>query len=100
MTDEEMTDKELVDWLRREQEYIPTLKIAADRIEELVKDQDSIRNAALREAATMAEALASEWWAEYRNIHSPHRADPHWRGMSDGADEVAAAILELIGEKK
>jgi len=63
-------------------------------------DPATIREDALREAAAVAEALSSEWWAEYKNIHSPHRADPQYQGMSDGAGDVAAAILTLIGEKK
>jgi hypothetical protein len=74
------------------------MSLAADRIEQLVKERDTIRETALREAAVVATALSSEWWAEYKNIHSPHRADPHYQGMSDGADDVAHAILKLIGE--
>jgi len=46
-----------------------------------------------REAcASEADALSSEYWGEYKNIMSPHRADPHYQGMSDGAENVAAAI--------
>lgn len=63
-------------------------------------DKIAIRNAALREAAAVAEALAVKWWKEYKDRLSPHCADPHYQGMSDGADDVATAILELIGEKK
>jgi hypothetical protein len=64
------------------------------------REAKATREAALREAAAMAETLSFGWWATYKNIHSPHRADPHWQGMSDGADDVATAILTLIGEKK
>lgn len=63
-------------------------------------DPAAIREAALREAAAVAEALAVKWWKEYKDRLSPHCADPHYQGMSDGADDVATAILELIGEKK
>jgi nicotinic acid phosphoribosyltransferase len=66
----------------------------------LVVDPAAIREAALREAAAVAEALSVKWWREYKDRLSPHCADPHYQGMSDGADDVAAAILELIGEKK
>lgn len=63
-------------------------------------DKIAIRNAALREAAAVAEALAVKWWKEYKDRLSPHCADPHYQGMSDGADDVATAILELIGDEK
>lgn len=63
-------------------------------------DPATIREAALREAAAVAEALSVKWWAEYKDRLSPHRADPQYQGMSDGADDVATAILALIGEKK
>lgn len=63
-------------------------------------DPAAIREAALREAADVAEALAVKWWKEYKDRLSPHCADPHYQGKSDGAEDVAAAILELIGEKK
>ena len=59
-----------------------------------------IREAALREAAAVAEALAVKWWKEYKDRLSPHCADPQYQGMSDGADDVATAILELIGDEK
>ena len=63
-------------------------------------DPAAIREAALREAAEVAEALAIKWWAEYKDRLSPHCADPQYQGMSDGADDVATAIEALIGEKK
>ena len=63
-------------------------------------DPATIREAALREAAAVAEALSVKWWAEYKDRLSPHRADPQYQGMSDGADDVCNAILALIGEKK
>jgi Lar family restriction alleviation protein len=59
-----------------------------------------IRETVLREAAAVAEALAVKWWHEYKDRLSPHCADPQYQGMSDGADDVATAILALIGEKK
>lgn len=63
-------------------------------------DIATIREDAIREAAVVAEVLAARWWKEYKDRLSPHCADPHYQGMSDGADDVADAILELIGEKK
>ena len=63
-------------------------------------DKIAIREAAIREAVAVAEALAVKWWKEYKDRLSPHCADPHWQGMSDGADDVATAIEALIGEKK
>lgn len=63
-------------------------------------DPAAIREAALREAAAVAEALAVKWWAEYKDRLSPHNADPQYQGMSDGADDVATAIEALIGEQK
>jgi Lar family restriction alleviation protein len=59
-----------------------------------------IREAALREAADVAAALAVKWWKEYKDRLSPHCADPQYQGMSDGADDVAEEILALIGDKK
>jgi hypothetical protein len=63
-------------------------------------DPAAIREAALREAAEVAAALAFKWWKEYKDRLSPHCADPQYQGMSDGADDVFAAIEALIGEKK
>ncbi len=63
-------------------------------------DPAAIREAALREAAAVAEALAVKWWAEYKDRLSPHCADPQYQGMSDGADDVATSIEAMIGEKK
>ena len=63
-------------------------------------DPAAIREAALREAAEVADKLAAEWWVTYKNIMSVHCADPHYQGMSDGADEVSNTILALIGETK
>lgn len=46
-----------------------------------------------REACAIeAEALSSEYWGEYKNIMSPHAYDPHYQGMSDGAENVSEAI--------
>lgn len=63
-------------------------------------DIATIREDALREASKVADDLAIKWWGEYKNRLSPHCADPQYQGMSDGASDVAAAILALIGEKK
>jgi hypothetical protein len=67
---------------------------------DLTPDPAAIREVALREAAAVAEALSVKWWGEYKNRLSPHCADPHYQGMSDGASDVATAIEALIGEKK
>jgi hypothetical protein len=63
-------------------------------------DPAAIREDALREAAAVAKALSVIWWAEYKDRLSLHSGNPHYQGMSDGADDVAIAILALIGEKK
>ncbi len=63
-------------------------------------DPAAIREAAIREAAAVAAALEVMWWREYKDRLSPHCADPHYQGMSDGAADVAEEILALIGEKK
>jgi hypothetical protein len=63
-------------------------------------DPAAIREAALREAVIVAELLEIKWWREYNHRLSPHCADPQYQGMSDGAGNVVAAILALIGEKK
>ena len=75
-------------------------QVMADRIEKFGEERTAIREAALREAAAVAEALAVKWWAEYKDRLSPHCADPQYQGMSDGADDVATAIEALIGEQK
>jgi hypothetical protein len=72
----------------------------ADRIEEFGEERAAIREAALREAAEVAAALAFKWWKEYKDRLSPHCADPQYQGMSDGANDVFAAIEAVIGEKK
>jgi Lar family restriction alleviation protein len=80
--------------------YFPTKDQAIAAWNTRAVDPAAIREAALREAAAVAEALAVKWWAEYKDRLSPHCADPQYQGMSDGADDVATAILALIGEKK
>lgn len=45
-----------------------------------------------REAcANVADDLSVKWWGEYKGS-GPNRADPHYQGMSDGAEDVSAAI--------
>jgi len=44
----------------------------------------------------VADNLASKWWAEYK--HGEHRADPHWQGMSDGAEQIAQAVRAIAKE--
>jgi hypothetical protein len=74
--------------------------LASEYVRADLVDPVAIREAALREAAAVAEALAFKWWSEYKDRLSPHCADPQYQGMSDGADDVANAILALIGDKK
>lgn len=62
-------------------------------------DAAAIRAAALREAAGVADKMSIKWWSEYKDRMSDHCADPHYQGMSDGADEVGQAILALIGKE-
>jgi len=93
-----MTDEGLIRLLRSF-EMVMTYE-AADRIEELVKERDAIRKAALCEAVAVAEELAIKWWHEYKDRLSHHCADPRYEAMSDGAGDVAVAIHALIGEKK
>jgi hypothetical protein len=50
---------------------------------------------ALEEAAKLAEAKADEWATVWRN---GLKCDSHMEGMSDGADEIAAAIRAMIKE--
>ena len=47
----------------------------------------------LEEAARVAEAKSDEWTAEWRK---GLKCDSHLEGMSDGADEIAAAIRAMI----
>ena len=56
----------------------------------------AIRAEALEEAAKLAEAKADEWATVWRNRM---KADSHMEGMSDGADEIAAAIRALISKE-
>ena len=50
---------------------------------------------ALEAAAKLAEAKADEWATVWRN---GLKCDSHMEGMSDGADEIAAAIRAMIKE--
>lgn len=75
-------------------------QVMADRIEEFGKERATIREAAIREAAEVAENMSGQWWFEYRYPASPHCADPQHQGMILGADHVLIAIRALIGENK
>jgi hypothetical protein len=44
--------------------------------------------------AQIAEQICSKHWQDYKR--GPHRADLHYQGMSDGAEEVRAAISALL----
>lgn len=49
--------------------------------------------AAEREAcAVLCEALSSKHWDAFKRGSGPERADPHYQGLSMGADECEAAI--------
>jgi len=95
-----MTDQELIIELRNSKGWPNLGNAAADRIEQLAKERDAIRKAALCEAVAVAEELAIKWWHEYKDRLSHHCADPRYEAMSDGAGDVAVAIHALIGEKK
>lgn len=43
-------------------------------------------------AAKLAEELCVEAWAKYKSGNGPERADPHWQGISSGAEMVAMKI--------
>lgn len=55
-------------------------------------------NAAMNEAARIAEAFEVKWHAEYKNAGA-NRADPHREGMSDGATVIAQHIRAKIVTK-
>ena len=55
----------------------------------------AIRAEALEESAKLAEAKGDEWATVWRN---GLKCDSHMEGMSDGADEIAAAIRAMIKE--
>lgn len=119
-----MTDEELLGYLRRSSVgYTKPLRIAADRIEALVKqceglaqaamnngqalilaearaapDHAAIREAALFEAAAVAESWYRQW-AMYSSGNEPTRNDRAGGityGRLQGADIIAATILALI----
>lgn len=48
------------------------------------------RREGLEEAANLADELAIKWWTDYK--YGEHRADPHYQGMSDGAELITTAI--------
>jgi hypothetical protein len=72
-----MTHEELISELRNSKGWPNLGNAAADRIEQLVKERDFIREAALREAAEVA-----------------------WVYGFDKKDGIQKRILTLIGEKK
>jgi hypothetical protein len=78
-----MTDEELIARLRDLGLNSPD--IAADRIEQLVKERDAIREDALREAAAAVSKLADHAVTALAYEHAHACRDE---------------ILELIGEKK
>ncbi len=82
-----MTDEELIKRLRLSGYNSPT--IAADRIEALVKERDSIRDAALREAAVACDIWPADEW----HMHTKS-------GYIFAAEECQRNILALVGEKK
>lgn len=58
-------------------------------------DPEKVRDAiavVLEEAALVADRMSREWATEW---HRTLKCDEHMEGMSDGADDVAAAIRAL-----
>lgn len=51
-----------------------------------------IRAEALEEATLVADRMSREWATEW---HRTLKVDEHMEGMSDGADDVAAAIRAM-----
>ena len=66
---------------------------AADEITALRAALSTTRAAALEEAARVAEAKGDEWTKEWR---AALKCSSYLEGMSDGTDDVAAAIRALI----
>lgn len=64
--------------------------------EYLAARDKATREQALLEAAVVADKKSVEWWSEYKDRMSQNCADPHYQGLSDGAEEVSQAILALI----
>lgn len=58
-------------------------------------DVAAIREAALREAASVADALSEKWGSAWKADTN----DRHTAGLSDGAHAVKTAILALLTEK-
>ena len=63
--------------------------------EDLAAAIDIIRAEVLEEAARVAEKMSDDWVTEWRRTL---KADSHMEGMSDGADDVAAAIRALASK--
>lgn len=60
----------------------------------MTRDEQLIR-AALEMAAETCLRMGSQWWATYKDRHSPHVGDSRYEGMSDGADEIHTAIRAI-----
>lgn len=58
---------------------------------------EQIRRETVQACAEIAEAIVTQHWQDYKR--GPHRADPHYQGMSDGAQEVLDAIRALLPVK-
>ena len=88
-----MTDEELVYALRNDvgvsDAATRAAHLAADRIQELLNQQDSIREAALREAAVACDIWPADEW----HMHTKS-------GYIFAAEECQRNILALIGENK
>ena len=110
-----MDTNELITRLRKahksrdEFEAVMLSDVAADRLEDLIaalkaseearKRADAMAqqaaDEALERAAQVADEKAVDWWDAYKG-NGPHRADGRYEGMSDGAEEVAAAIRAMM----
>lgn len=54
------------------------------------------RNAALEEAIAICECISTKHNDTYKHKPGPNAYDPHFQGLSMGADECSEAIQELM----
>jgi hypothetical protein len=53
------------------------------------------RNEALDDAESICDDIVNKHWNSYKHGNSPERGDPHYQGLSMGADECSEAINGL-----
>ena len=56
---------------------------------------NQIRQEAQEKCAIICDEIAVKHWQDYKG--GPNRADMHYQGLSDGADECAIAIRNMEG---